>query len=105
MSSAAVHMGVGTRVHCDGEIMEIVEMHSGPTGSAAVLKSSRTQHLLTIAVSELVPGGPHARVLPDNAGPSSDDPFATAGVVLSNLTEPERQAVLERAAHYLTGIR
>lgn len=108
MSSAAVRVGVGTRVRCDGEIMEIAEMHSGPTGLAAVLKNSRTRQLLTISVSELVPGGPRVQVLPDNIGPSSDDPFDIAGVVLANLTEPERHAVLERAAHLrevLTGYR
>lgn len=98
MSWAAVRVGGGTRFLHDGEIIEITEMHPGSTGVEAVLKSIRTQHVLRMAISKLL-ADDRTRVLPDDTGPSSDDPFDTPGVVLGNLAESKRQVVLERAAH------
>lgn len=63
MSSAAVRVGVGTHVLYDGENMEIAEIHSSSGGVVAVLKSIRTQHVMRIAISELLAGGDRARVL------------------------------------------
>jgi len=107
MKSGAVRVGVGTRFFYDVEIVEITEIHPSAAGIEAVLKSTRTQHVLRMSVRELL-AGDRARVLPDDAGPSANDPFDTPGVVLANLSESERGAVLERAAHLrevLTGYR
>ena len=107
MNSGAVRVGVGTRFFSDGEIVEITEIHPSAAGIEAVLKRTRTQHVLRMSVRELL-AGDRARVLPVEAGPSANDPFDTPGVVLANLSESERGAVLERAAHLrevLTGYR
>ncbi|CPU39885.1 integrase family protein [Mycobacteroides abscessus] len=107
MSTAGVPVGVGTRFLYDGEVVEITEMHSSATGMQVILRSCRTRHVLCMAVRELLTGE-RARILVDRAGPSSDDPFDTPGVVLANMDRAERPAVLERAAHVrevLTGYR
>ena len=49
MSSAAVRIGVGTRLVHDGELVEIVEIHAGRTGMDAVrqhaFEGERLRHL------------------------------------------------------------
>ncbi|WP_100515235.1 Mu transposase C-terminal domain-containing protein [Mycobacteroides abscessus] len=107
MSTAGVPVGVGTRFLYDGEMVEITEMHPGPAGLQAILRSRRTRQVLRLPVKELL-AGKRARILADRAGPSPDDPFDTPGVVLANMDQAERQTVLERAAHVrevLTGYR
>lgn len=43
MTSAAVRIGVGTRLIHDGELVEIVEIHPGQTGNEVVLKGTSNQ--------------------------------------------------------------
>ncbi|WP_324612913.1 MULTISPECIES: hypothetical protein [Mycobacteroides] len=107
MNPAGVPIGVGTRFLYDGEVAEITEMHPSATGLHAILRSNRTRQVLRLSVKELLTGE-RARILPDRAGPSSNDPFDTPGVVLANMDRAERQTVSERAAHVrevLTGYR
>jgi hypothetical protein len=107
VSAGAVRVGVGTRFLHDGEVVELTEMHAGAAGLEAVLRNVRTQHVVRMAISELL-ASDHVRVLPDDAGAASEDPIDTPGVVLSNLTESERRTILETAAHLrevLTGYR
>ena len=72
MKSGAVRVGVGTRFFSDGEIVEITEIHPSAAGIEAVLKSTRTQHVLRMAVRELLAGDHRARVLPDECRPFGD---------------------------------
>ena len=73
-------------------------MHAGAAGVESVLRSIRTLHLQRMAIGNLL-ANDRVRVLPDDAGPASDDPVDTPGVILSNLTESDRRTILERAAH------
>ena len=52
----------------DGEIVEITEIHPSAAGIEAVLKSTRTQHVLRMSVRELL-ADDRARVLPDDSRP------------------------------------
>ena len=61
--------------------------------------------MVRLALRELVRGG---RVVPDRSGPAVDDAGEPAAVVLSALSERERDLVSARAAHVretLTGYR
>jgi transposase InsO family protein len=71
-----------------------------------VVKDSR-ERISRLSVKELLTSD-RTRVIPDMAGPAGDDPEDLASVVLSQLSEVERNRVLERAAHVrevLTGYR
>src|SRR5712691_2498028 len=106
MSTAGVRVGVGTRFRYDGETVEVIEMAVTATGNEVVLKDHHGR-LMRLAVRELLLSD-RAQVIPDSPGPSSDDPDEPATVTLAELTEAERDAVLERAAHIrevLTGYR
>lgn len=107
MSSAAVRIGVGTRLVHDGELVEIVEIHAGRTGMDVVLKCTSKQALIRASFNELLTSGA-TRVIPERDGPSGDDDFEPAGVVLAQLSGAERNEVIDRAAHVrevLTGFR
>lgn len=107
MSGAAVRVGVGTRFHYDGEVVEVVEMLCAAAGNEVVLKNARGRRIMRVSVRELLTSE-RARVIPDGPGPSANDQAETASVLLAELTDPERQHVLKRAAHVrevLTGYR
>ena len=107
MTSAAVRIGVGTRLVYDGEVVEIVEFQPGLTGNEVLLKGTSKQVYTRVRLKELLLSD-NARLIPDSEGPSSDDESELAGVVLAQLTEVERRDVIERAAHIrevLTGFR
>ncbi|MGV0680334.1 transposase [Mycolicibacterium fortuitum] len=102
-----VSVGVGSRLVYDGEIVEVTELLPSASGTAVVVRFSRTQRVAQLTVKEIF-GGERVRILSANPGPSADDPIELPAVVLSNLTAPERETVLERAAHLhemLTGYR
>jgi transposase InsO family protein len=107
MTAAAVRVGVGTRFHYDGEVVEVVEMLSTTAGTEVVLKNTTNRRIVRVSVRELL-SSDRARVVPDGPGPSAADPDDPAGVVLAALTDAQRQQVRERAAHVrevLTGYR
>jgi transposase InsO family protein len=108
MTGVNVRVGVGTRFLHDGDVFEVVEMWTTATGNELVLRAVGGQRgLLHVSLRELL-AGDRARVIPDLPGPSSDDAHDPASVVLAELTESEKEAVLERAAHIrevLTGYR
>jgi len=93
---------VGTRFLCGGEVVEITELHTSPSGLQAVLRSVRTQHVQRMAVGKLL-ASDHVRILPDGAGPAELDPIDVPGVVLSNLTGcrsgDAETAIVEAVAH------
>jgi len=99
---------VGTRFLYDGDVFEVVEMWTTAAGNELVLRAVGGQRgLLRVSLRELLTSE-RARVIPDLPGPSSDDVHDPASVVLAGLTESEKEAVLERAAHIrevLTGYR
>jgi hypothetical protein len=107
-SAAVVRIGVGTRLVHDGELVEIVEIHTGQTGMDVVLKGTSKQTFIRAHLNELLMSDT-TRVIPDLEGPCSDDDFdRPAGVVLAQLSDVERKEVIERAAHVrevLTGFR
>jgi transposase InsO family protein len=107
MTSAAVRIGVGTRLVHDGELVEIVEIRTGQTGMDVVLKGTSKQTFIRARLNELL-ASDSTRVIPDSEGPCSDDNVEPAGVVLAQLNDAERKEVIERAAHVrevLTGFR
>ncbi|WP_158879583.1 Mu transposase C-terminal domain-containing protein [Amycolatopsis anabasis] len=107
MSSTAVRVGVGTRFHYDGEVVEVVELLSTTAGNEVVLKNATGRRIVRVSLRELLTSD-RARVIPSGPGPAADDPEDTATVVLAELTDSERQRVLERAEHVrevLTGYR
>jgi transposase InsO family protein len=108
MTGGSVRVGVGTRFLYDGDPFEVVDMRATTAGNELVLRAMRGRRdLLCVSLRELLTSE-RARIIPDLPGPSSDDPGEPASVVLAELTESERVAVLERAAHIretLTGYR
>jgi transposase InsO family protein len=106
MSSAGVRVGVGTRFRYDGETVEVIAMAITATGNEVVLKDHHGR-VMWLAVKELLLSG-RAQVIPDSPGPSSDDDEELASVILAQLSQGQREALLERAAHIrevLTGYR
>lgn len=107
MTSAAVRIGVGTRLVHDGELVEIVEICTGQVGTDIVMKGMSTQTFIRARLNEIL-ASDSTRVIPDSEGPCSDDDFELAGVVLAQLSDAERKEIVERAAHIrevLTGFR
>lgn len=107
MSGAAVRLGVGSRFCYDGEVVEIVELLATTAGNEVVLKNATGQRIVRVSVRELL-ASEQARVIPESPGPCADDPHEAASVLLAELTDAEREQVLDRAAHVrevLTGYR
>lgn len=109
MSNSGVRVGVGARVVYDGQLLEVAELHAGPSGTETLLRPCRGQGgVVRVSLWELLTGR-RARLVPDGEGPSAnDDGVEPADVVLSTLPEAERAMVVERAAHIrevLTGYR
>lgn len=109
MSNSGVRVGVGARVVYGGQLLEVAELHAGPSGTETLLRPCRGQGgVVRVSLWELLTGR-RARLVPDGEGPSAnDDGVEPADVVLSTLPEAERAMVVERAAHIrevLTGYR
>ena len=96
MTSGGARVGVGTRFTYDGETVEVVEMKPSAAGNEVVVRSVTGQSYRRLPLKELL-FSDRARLIPDMAGPSSDDTEELAAVVLAELTEFERQDVCERA--------
>jgi hypothetical protein len=97
MTSAAVRIGVGTRLVHDGELVEIVEIRTGQTGMDVVLKGTSKQTFIRARLNELL-ASDSTRVIPDSEGPCSDDDVEPAGIVFAQLSDVERKEVIGRAA-------
>ena len=97
MTSGGARVGVGTRFTYDGETVEVVEMKPSAAGNEVVVKSVTGQSYRRLPLKELL-FSDRARLIPDMAGPSSDDTEELAAVVLAELTEFERQDVCRRQA-------
>lgn len=106
MTSSHTRVGVGTRFVYNGELIEVVELHSAGLGLGVIVKD-RAGRLRRIALSELM-FSDHSRIVADSTGPASDDPQEIAATVMAMLTTAGRQHVAERADHVrevLTGFR
>jgi transposase InsO family protein len=106
MTGYGVRVGVGTKFVYDGELVEVVESVATAAGNEVVLRDRRGR-AFRMSLKELMFSG-KARIVAPEPGPSADDPDGAFGVVLAQLTDAERGAVLERAAHVrevLTGYR
>lgn len=64
MTSAGVRIGVGTRLLHDGELVEIVEIHTGHTGMDVVLKGTSKQAHIRARLNELLTSN-GTRVIPE----------------------------------------
>ena len=107
MIRAAVRLGVGTRLSYDGELVEVVELSAGTAGNEVVLRNSSGRRTWRVAVKELL-ASENIRVLPVGETLAEDGPDEPVGVILAELTESQREQVLDRAAHVrevLTGYR
>ncbi|WP_457135596.1 helix-turn-helix domain-containing protein [Mycobacteroides abscessus] len=108
MSGSALRLGVGTRVVYDGELLEVAELHAGGIGTDAVLRPCHgAGAIVRVALQELLTSR-RASLIADTPGVNADDSGEPASVVLSAMSETERDAVAERAAHIrevLTGYR
>jgi len=106
-SSAVVRIGVGTRLVHDGEQVQIVETRSGQTGMDVTVKNTSTQALTRSSLHDLLMSE-GTRLITDSGGPCSNDDADVAAVILAQLSDVERQAVVERAGHVrevLSGFR
>jgi hypothetical protein len=106
MPGYGVRVGVGTKFVYDGELVEVVESVATAAGNEVVLRDQRGR-AFRMSLKELMFSG-KARIVAPEPGPSSDDPDGAFGVMLAQLADAERGAVLERAAHVrevLTGYR
>jgi transposase InsO family protein len=84
----------------------VIEMAITSTGNEVVLKDHHGR-VMRLAVKELLLSD-RAQVILDSPGPSSDDDEDLASVVLAQLSNEQRDALLEKAAHIrevLTGYR
>ncbi|MEU7835721.1 MULTISPECIES: hypothetical protein [unclassified Nonomuraea] len=106
MTKGSTRVGVGTRFHYDGEIVEIVQMLPTSAGNEVLLRNGRGQ-VSRVALRELL-ASPRARVIPNETSSSDRDATQHAAVILGQLDDAQRQQVRERAAHVrevLTGFR
>lgn len=107
MNTAAVKIGVGSRLLHDGQVVQIVEVHPGRAGMDLVLKDPAKQTMFRASLNELL-GSEGTRVIADTEPPINDDPAEPAGILLAQLNPDELGQVRNRAAHVrevLTGFR
>ena len=108
MRKRAVRLGVGTKLSYDGELVEIVEMLPTPGGNEVVLRGVSGRRVWRVAVRELL-SSEDTRLLPVGQIDETDEGQGESiGVILAELTDQERDEVLERAEHVrelLTGYR
>ncbi|MEV6314199.1 helix-turn-helix domain-containing protein [Streptomyces sp. NPDC051776] len=106
MSGAGTRVGIGTHFRYDGETVEVVEMAATGAGNEVVLKNA-CGGLLRVSLKELL-FSDRAAIIPAQDGPGATDEEELAGVVLGQLSEPQRRQVIEQAEHVremLTGFR
>jgi hypothetical protein len=108
MTGAGVRVGVGSRFTYDGEIIEIVEMHTVDGAAEAMARDLRADTVRRYALSELM-FSERARPLADDLQPmsvESDDDVAA--VKWSAAPETAKRLARSRAVHVrevLTGYR
>ncbi|MGY1947657.1 helix-turn-helix domain-containing protein [Nocardia asiatica] len=99
MTKASVRVGVGTRLTYDGDIAEVIEMHTSEAGNELVLRvGSSGRRLVRVASWEAL-ASHRAQFISDSPGPASDDPGLPASIALDNLSDEDKRVVGERAAH------
>jgi hypothetical protein len=108
MKRAGVPVGVGTRFSYDGEIVEIVELHTVDGAPEVLAKDLRSEVVRRFALAELM-FSDRARLLSaDLSDEAADGCGDTPAVVWSAASEAARRQARMRAAHVrelLTGYR
>ena len=108
MRKGAVRLGVGTKLSYDGELVEVVEMLPTSGGNEVVLRGLSGRRVWRVAVRELL-SSDDTRLLPVGQIDETDEEQGKSiGVILAELTDQERDEVLQRAEHIrelLTGYR
>ena len=98
MSARCLTLTPGARLVYDGDLVEVVEVD----GARVVVRNARTAGFATVKLSRLAAGAMPAGSL------SAPDEEPSPGVAWNGLTDAQRAAVSERAAHVrelLTGYR
>jgi hypothetical protein len=104
--SGVVRLGIGARLVYEGEVVTVEQLFGSAAGCEVLARDGRGRPL-RLSLRELLTAE-RARVVPAKPGPASDDAGEVAATVLAQLSETERDEVLERAAHMrelLTGYR
>ena len=108
MSNDGIRIGIGTRVLFDGQLWEVSELLPAAKGTEVVLSAyGRHSEVVRISLREVLEGQ-RVRLCGEGTGPNSDDLVDPADVVLSAMTDDERDAIRQRASHIreiLTGFR
>jgi transposase InsO family protein len=108
MKRAGVPVGVGARFVYDGEIIEIVELHTVDGVPEVMTKDVRAETVRRFALAELM-FSHRSRLLSDDLSMEAVDPSGDiSSVVWSAAPEAARRQARERAAHVrevLTGYR
>lgn len=107
MNAAAVKIGVGSRLVHDGQVVEIIEVHPGRAGMDLVLKDIAKRTMIRASLNEILNSG-STRVIADIETRLNDEAAESAGIILAQLNDTERDQVCDRAAHVrevLTGFR
>ncbi|MFG2732217.1 hypothetical protein [Streptomyces canus] len=105
MAGAAVHVGVGTRLTYDGEVVVVEEMFGSAAGNEVLVRDGPGLRFRP-SLREVLASG-RAQAIATEPGPEDDD-RETASVLLAQLSEEELEEVRERAAQIdevLTGFR
>src|SRR5258708_12694820 len=89
MSARCLTLTPGARLVYDGDLVEVVELD----GARVVVRNARTAGFATVKLSRLTAGARAAD------SPSAPDEPPSPGVAWNGLTDAQRTAVSERAAH------
>ena len=108
MSAEGIRIGVGTRVLHDGQLWEVTELHPGPTGTEVVPRrhGRHSESSGSVCASCSTAIGPACTGRAPARTPMTCSTRPTW--VPSALSEPEREALRQRAAdirEVLTGYR
>jgi transposase InsO family protein len=107
MKHSAARIGVGSRFTYDGEVIEVVEVHTVGASLEVVAKELRTRRMRRVALDELLYTDRARQVAEEDEGEIGDN-RDVAAVVLASLTDAHRKMVSEKAGHVrevLTGYR
>jgi hypothetical protein len=108
MSNDGIRIVIGTRVLFDGQLWEVSELLPAAKGTEVVLSAyGRHSEVVRISLREVLEGR-RVRLCGEGTGPNSHDLVDPADVVLSAMTDDERDAIRQRASHIreiLTGFR
>lgn len=108
MMHGGVRVGIGTRFAYDGEVIEVVAVHSVGGTVELLAKDSRTESIRRFAIEELISSDRSRILSEDLVAAGADGASGGAAVEWSAVPESARHQARERSAHIrevLTGYR